>query len=135
MNSNDEEGEPLTERATLHRVIRKVRPLPGHPLYWKIQFAFLNVWLYADSPGGAADTAEAIIALLPYERVGTQVAIYPSNTTATTERPPGWQGQSDETREQMDLRKELAAESGLSMMLIAVTVGADETDFEGFPMG
>jgi hypothetical protein len=26
-------SDPLTEQATLHRVVVKVRPLPGHPLF------------------------------------------------------------------------------------------------------
>lgn len=124
-------SQSLTERATLHRVIRKVRPLPGHPLYWKIQFGILNVWLYSDSPEAAADTAEKIIEVLPYERVGTQARVFLVRAAAA--RSPG--DQSDETREEMDLREQLAAETGLSLLLICVTLGADETDFESWPLG
>jgi hypothetical protein len=109
------DAKPLTDRATLHRVALKVRPLPGHPQYWRCQFGILNVWLYADSVEGAGAAAETIVAALPYELAGGKLAVYKSES----EKPV-----------QFAIREQLAAESGLSLLLMGMEVGADETVWE-----
>jgi hypothetical protein len=119
-------SEPLTDRAALYVVVRKVRPLPGHPQYWECQCGILNIWLYADSAEDAAATAKTIIAALPYERAGEQqfeVHKTPLPNAAT-------EGQCVELRDQFAIREQLARESGLALLLIGVVVGADDTDFE-----
>ena len=130
------EGEPLSDRATLYRVTLKVRPLPGHPLYWKMQFGFLLVWLFADSYDGAASTACKIVGELPYELIGEQFAVtsYAAPVTKEESGSSVVDDPSPETTEQMAIRKQLALESGLALMLIVVATGADETGFETEPL-
>lgn len=101
-----------------------------------MQFGFLLVWLFANSPDDAAERAMNIIAELPYELIGDKFAVEtrkpsgaPAGDTLSTQ-----QGPSQETREQMALREELALESGLALMLIVVATGADETGFENAPL-
>lgn len=130
MNPYDEKNKPLTERATLHRVNLKVRPLPGHPLYWKCQCGILCVWLCANSPEDAAERVTTIVETLPYERVGDEVSVSTRNADAATATASVAVGPSEETREQCRLREQLAGESGLSMLLIAVAVGGDDTGLE-----
>ncbi|MFZ1219413.1 MAG: hypothetical protein WAO00_08970 [Chthoniobacterales bacterium] len=122
--------EPLTERATLYRVNVKVRALPGHPLYWDCQCGILCIWLFANSPGDAAERVAAIVAVLPYERVGDEVSVCTGEENAAEENRARDGGPSEETRKQCRLREQLARESGMSMLLIAVAVGGDDTGFE-----
>ena len=129
------EREPLTADATLHRILLKVRPLPGHPLFWKMQFGFLRMWLFADSAEDAAERAMKLIAELPYERVGDQVAVETRKQPgATSGALPAAEGPSQEVREQNAIREQLAMESGLSLMLIIVPTGAEEADFDSMPL-
>ena len=55
----------------LYRIVLKVRPAVAHPLYWEWQFGFLLVWLMAESPYDAGRRASDIVALLPYEVIGS----------------------------------------------------------------
>jgi len=122
--------------AALHRVLLKVRPLPGHPLFWQMQFGLLRMWLFANSDEDAAGRAMKIIAQLPYERIGDQVRVERRKRPGTTSggARPATEGSSLEVREQKAIREELAMESGLSLMLIVVLTGAEEADFETMPL-
>jgi len=108
--------------AKLYRVAVKVRPLPGHPRYWDCQCGILNVWLFGDSPTVAADAASTIVDALPLERVGTQSAVFEDEDYSAPGDDALFKGYAQ--------RKALAEESGLSLLLIGVATGADETGFE-----
>jgi hypothetical protein len=110
----------------LYRVAVKVRPLPGHPRYWDCQCGFLNVWLFGDSPTAASDAVATIVDALPFERVGTQSAVFEDEDYSE----PG----DDALLKGYAQRKSLAEESGLSLQLIGVPTGADETGFEEFEL-
>jgi hypothetical protein len=140
-------SQPLSDKAELVTVVLKVRPLPGHPLFWKIKHATLYLWLYADSCEGARETAEQILTALPYEQVGDQIEVIEVPTKETAEKifavwpytSEGDQTEVNETRidglaRQFLLRKRLAEESGLSLLLIVGGLEADDNDFETFPL-
>jgi hypothetical protein len=100
-----------------------------------MQFGVLRIWLFAPSPEDATARAIAIVAELPYERVGDQVAVEirrPSGVA--TDVPSRQSGPSQQACEQINLREELALESGLALMLIVVPTGGDEAGFETMPL-
>ena len=108
----------MRDGADLVRVALKVRPLPGHPRYWELKSAILLIWLYADCRDGAIETAEQILAALPYERIGDDADVHEMPATYLP------------TQQQFKFREELAKEAGLSLLLLGVAVGADDAGFE-----
>jgi hypothetical protein len=110
--------QPLSDKAELVTVILEVRPLPGHPLFWTLDSAWLHLWLYADSEEGAIATAEQILGVLPYERVGERIEVL-----EPIDRHP----KDPALARSFSKRKQLAEESGLSLMLLGVGIGGDES--------
>lgn len=99
----------------LFRVALKVRPLPQHPLYWDVQFGHLLIWLHAKSPVDAADRARVIVNQLPYERVGTALAVHRDRLSL---------------KPQFQICEQEAETVGLALYLIACSTGVDEDGFE-----
>lgn len=114
----------MTADAKLFRVARKVRPLPGHPRFWDCQFGILNVWVFANSFEEAKTHVDVIVAELPYEIVGDHAVVFEAEGEADA------MSEDATTRKGFAQRETLARESGLSMLLLMVVVGADEGDFE-----
>lgn len=106
----------------LHLVSGKVRPTPGHPLYYEWQFGFLRLWLFADSLEDAKDKALAILEVLPYEQVGEQVRV-------ESEFPS-----TEESRQMHGFAREQAEKLGLGIEMFAAETGTDEAGFEAMPL-
>lgn len=126
---------PLAEQATLYSLDIKVRPLPGHPLYWECQCGILRIWLYGNSPEDAARRLELIMAALPYDRVGSEAVVSEASGDNSSAQADSTDGPSVLMREQCAIREQLARQTGLSMLLIAVAVGGDDAGFETTPLG
>jgi hypothetical protein len=58
-----------------YRVMFKVDLKPAHPLFFKIQFGYLFVFLLAPSFEDAAHKAETILGCLPYETKSERVRV------------------------------------------------------------
>lgn len=77
----------------LFRVSFKVLPSKNHPCFWEIQFGFVQVWIYGESPSDAGDRALTVVEQLPYElfdsenawEASTQAAVFSTDHTPTTE--------------------------------------------------
>ena len=44
-----------------------VKPTPGHPRYWEVEFGILHIWIYAESTSQAHSFVSHINAILPYQ--------------------------------------------------------------------
>lgn len=115
--------EPLTERAALHCISFKARPLPGHPRYYAFQVGLLSVWLFANSVEDATERASLIVGALPYERIGDAARF-------ETDFP-----QTEESRAMNGRAQEEAEQIGLAIRVWTLETGADETAFESMPLG
>jgi hypothetical protein len=99
----------------LYRVVLKVRPLPQHPMYWDIQFGYLNLWLFAPSAESAGERAVDIAEALPYELVGTRAEVCRDKPPVCAEFQTG---------------EAMARQTGLGTFLVACRTGVPEEGFE-----
>ncbi|MFL6514412.1 MAG: hypothetical protein ACJ8M1_05255 [Chthoniobacterales bacterium] len=102
----------------LYQVTFKVRPAKEHPQFWRWQFGWLNVFLFAAGEYDAIERAKTITDQLPYEAVELTGMVQQLNGTAV--KPHFRQAEQD------------ARHSGLGFHLIGYVPGADEEDFEAF---
>jgi hypothetical protein len=107
----------MADEWQLYRVSARVRPLPWHPKYYDWQFGVLCLWLFADSVDDAVERAKSILSVLPYEHVGTEVAV--EKHFAQSAKHAVLQAIQEE-----------AKQTGLALQLIACATGTDEEGFE-----
>lgn len=84
-------------------------------MYWDLQFGYLQVWIYADSPDDAADRVWHIVEQLPYERVGTLVSVHLDKQPVIPEFEAG---------------ERMASSLGIGLFFGACVTGVDEGNFE-----
>lgn len=119
----EEDFPPLNEGALLYRVLTKVKPAVGHPRYYDFQWAFFSAWLYANSIADAQNRGLAVLRMLPYETVGTEVMLSEFNRNESVLRTP-----------ELNHGRLTALDVGLGIELIATPTGTDEGDFESLSL-
>jgi len=102
----------------LYRVDLKVRPDKRHPMFWDVEFGYLCLWLFGESPEDAGERAALIVEQLPYERTDDRVTIHEDTLGA---------------RNQFEKQYSTARSVGLALLLVGCATGADHQAFDASP--
>ena len=82
-------------------------------MFWEVEFGYLMIWLFDDSPDLAAQRASDIVELLPYESSLGIVKVYDGHGS---------------TKEEFIAGEEQAKQIGIGIRLFCCATGVEDTN-------